>query len=173
MPPQGWVRSMARMTVATTEASRARRFASSRLPSYDSMKLPCAQARPGSAAVMNLAKSAIRGRRSSFTWLIRRSPIEMASSSAPSIRGRTASKAAQNSSSVCRSVSRIGGKFSINERSRRSACVASSSMPLRMTGRRAWKSASSSTVHNCRFEKPLPVAKRQIASLSNAMMCPL
>ena len=111
------------------------------------MNLPRGQIAP-SQAVTHVAKSAIRGSRSSSTSGKVLSPCATAVSSPPKIRERFRSKASHISVSSFHSSSGIGASVRKIARSAKSGRDTMSSMPLSMTGRVEAKSTSSSSVYN-------------------------
>ena len=155
----------------------ARRFAA-----YARTNVPASQASSVSAAVTRFAKSAIRGILASrVTGSARSAPLTVLRSAA-SMRGRARSNANHSSASGFRSWSAMRGSSIKIDRSSRSERVASSPMPVRMTGRWAVSSTSSASVCNRRVVKLPPVDIRHNASeklpsirerLSNASTHPL
>ncbi len=121
--------------VASCDDSSAVSLPSARLRWYAAMTAPVGRPSPASAAVAQIAKSAILGSRGKRTSRWARSACATASSSAPKIRPADAFTAFRISDSVFRPASGIGCNSTLMQRSIRSPRVAISSMAVRITGR--------------------------------------
>lgn len=164
---ESWPDRNSLTSLATGDASNAKSLPACRLPVDAAMNWPGSNPNAVSPAVAQRAKSAILGSVSKVTEDVFFDASETAVSIAPKMAGRICSNFCQNSASLRRRCSGMVGRFTGIDRSNRSLRVASSSIPLMMTGLVESKMISSSFSYNIRVLKPPPVDRRQRLSDSH------